>query len=399
MVPNKIPSIMRTLIPLRLSLDSASQLCKFLLNGSLADFTSQVDLQGMAILSGNKASPHAIWLPYKRVTSGHIFKNIYSQELFNASLWSNRQPSMNKNCLVCNVKGCHSEDCNIKQFFFCSIDQWPVVAKLRGLCRDTPLSLAYYPSYKLGSFAWVSIGGTYITFNITSQTWKVAVADNIVSGEILAPYESFLTGKQLWTIRNSLNYYAAKAVEIWVSLATCSDNYFNCDTGECVLMYSKCDGRNECGDGSDELHCKFVQLPDNYNKEISPRYSDESKAQVNISFEVINVLYVNEEIGKMRIKFMLSAAWNDYRLHFLDLWNITSLNTIRQDEMEAIWQPILNFDNAEQELFDYNLKTEISVIWHDSAPFSLSPPSELYKANEYYGAFSSLYQRSVIRFV
>jgi hypothetical protein len=80
-----------------------------------------------------------------------------------------------------------------KKSFFCALARKPV-ALLRGLCDKTALGLAFYPSLKLDSFAWISPFGTYIVYNSTTQRWNIAVRNFRVQAVSPALEDSLLLG-------------------------------------------------------------------------------------------------------------------------------------------------------------------------------------------------------------
>lgn len=41
---------------------------------------------------------------------------------------------------------------------------------------------------------------------------------------------------------------------------TCSADEFSCDNGNCVLDDQRCNGEDNCGDGSDERDCREIYL-------------------------------------------------------------------------------------------------------------------------------------------
>ena len=45
---------------------------------------------------------------------------------------------------------------------------------------------------------------------------------------------------------------------------------FTCNSGECISLQKRCNGIDECDDGSDEHGCNLVDIPSSYDKLISP---------------------------------------------------------------------------------------------------------------------------------
>jgi len=43
-------------------------------------------------------------------------------------------------------------------------------------------------------------------------------------------------------------------------LETCSSDEFSCDNGNCIAQNQRCNGQNNCGDGSDERDCRMLML-------------------------------------------------------------------------------------------------------------------------------------------
>jgi hypothetical protein len=206
-----------------------------------------------------------------------------------------------------------------------------------------------------------------------------------------------LLGNHPWTFIDDINCNKGKIVDMSVSLTLCQPSDFNCDDGGCIDLYYKCDGTSNCQDGSDEMYCTFVQLPADYNNQLSPQIAYD-QTRVNVSFEVIDLLDIAEKTGKVRVKFMLGTTWNDFRLMFLDLWMVYDMNLLSKTEMEKIWHPIIKFENAELANFDYNVDAQIYVKRYETDEnIVYSHPKELLNSKVFQGSRNSLYWAASIR--
>ena len=56
-----------------------------------------------------------------------------------------------------------------------------------------------------------------------------------------------------------------------LTLSTCSsDEYFTCNSGECVKLPARCNGTTECSDESDEFKCSMVIVDETYLRDEPP---------------------------------------------------------------------------------------------------------------------------------
>ena len=99
-----------------------------------------------------------------------------------------------------------------------------------------------------------------------------------------------------------------------MTLSRCFSNQYTCDSGNCIILSSKCDTNIDCEDKSDEINCAYMKLPSNYAKELIPERNTEDGAIIvgmNISFLAFPV--INTVALKFTVDFYLNLRWRDSR--------------------------------------------------------------------------------------
>ena len=163
---------------------------------------------------------------------------------------------------------------------------------LRGLCDRSAVDKAYQPMNDYTDFAKLQLVGhqkSKIDYDEASKSWKLSSAESDVSGISNASHQTFLLGRQSWSIiGDSGCKTTGEEYTVHLKLSGCNGTrQFTCDDGQCVTMEQRCNQHPDCKDLSDEKNCKVLVLSEGYNKKAPPvPVCNEGNGKVNVSVSI-----------------------------------------------------------------------------------------------------------------
>ena len=238
----------------------------------------------------------------------------------------------------------HSTCTTLELCTICSFVDTPILT-LKGKCSiDGQLNWNYYQVVNESNQ--ISRYDGYKTSTLTEQNgiWTLEDVGVSAHGSFDHPI-----GRKNWNYIDRTCEMISTA-ERSLALSKCKfGNEFTCDSGQCVKMQKRCNGINDCEDGSDEKKCNLVKIPESYDKMISPMVSDETDQPVFMStrVDIYSIDLINTLEMLIGITFHLSVKWSDSRLDFLNL-DSRGYNLISIEASNKLWLPCENIrhDNA-----------------------------------------------------
>lgn len=206
----------------------------------------------------------------------------------------------------------------------------------------------YRVSHHGGRFHYIGDQGSYIWYDEEHSAW---IARNKNHPDFKAKSESepssMLLGTHLWQFEK--DHKGCKISKANLTLSTCSQTEFTCNDGSCLDMKYRCNGRQECEDGSDEVDCTILLPNIGYDKMIIPVGNHDHKFVLKISIVIRDVTYVDEIDKVFRVRFDFVKKWNDHNMKYQNLLNTSDkqLNHLSEEEMKTIWMPYVVFFNTE----------------------------------------------------
>ena len=210
-----------------------------------------------------------------------------------------------------------------------------------------------------------------IDYDGIGKKWVLTDAKSTVVAEARASSErSFVLGKHEWIfIGDEYRCHGGETYKTTLKLSGCKIDEFTCSDGQCVAMEDRCNQLSNCRDKSDEMDCQLVVLESTYNKKVPPIIAsggevDFNPVQVNISISLLKIVSMEEVQHKIDLQFAIILEWKENRALYQNLKKKTSLNALKDVEVESLWLPYVIYSNTDMKeavQLDNGVKTTIVV--------------------------------------
>ena len=263
-----------------------------------------------------------------------------------------------ENCAVVyvNKNGMYDNSCDsntMKRNCICKTETVPIL-KLRGLCKNSDFDSLFTVKNDANNGQLTFYGATTSKLWYDEQilAWKGVNIDAPVTIINEAPKKSFLLGKHMWKFLNdSVMCNKGKPHTRELKMTGCKDDEFTCADGQCIKMNKRCDQVSNCRDESDEVACKILISGESYSNQVPPVFIDKEDmiipALITVSISVLDIIKIAEDHNKIVIKFRIILTWKDGRLTFQNIKEELYLNTLKHNEIEELWTPLIVYKNTE----------------------------------------------------
>ena len=155
-------------------------------------------------------------------------------------------------------------------------------------------------------------------------------------------------GSRGWDIR-SPQFNGA----VTLNLNACDDEEeYNCADGTCVRIEDRCNGKNDCPDGSDEQNCTVIVVESSYIRDYpappADGYNGKARSDIELKIDVMKVMDISEVDSEIGVQYELMMSWKDCRLTFWNLKAESYLNTVSSKDAVKVWYPKLQFYNTKE---------------------------------------------------
>nr|XP_045583291.1 uncharacterized protein LOC123746084 [Procambarus clarkii] len=217
---------------------------------------------------------------------------------------------------------------------------------LLGICENE-LRNIYFTAfqYNVSELIFIGYGAYHIQKVNGIWTWVNHVTNTTIA-EMEEFFPDYPMGRRWWKLHQPVCNQKHGGRRLLL-LSPCSYDDFTCDDATCIPLHKRCDLKYDCRDNTDELNCKLVAFPEEYQSHLPPRAGGREDKSLPIVLTIdVDFLSVRTMDMVMDLSYELALTWVDNRLRYQNLKVNNTLNILPDDTMHKLWSPQVSFVNT-----------------------------------------------------